>query len=202
MSRIYHNGLSQTLRMAFGPDRAEGTLITIQEIMRRLEHQAMAVMIFLFALPNVVPTPPGTSAITGLPLVFLTLQMVLSRPPWLPAFLAQRQVPTATLHMVLDRAEPWLARVERAIHPRLSPLTGDLAERLVGLLGLGLSLIILLPIPFGNVVPSLSLCMIALGFLGRDGAWVLLGIAGSIVAVFLLAGVYGAAVWALVASFG
>lgn len=200
MIRTYHHGLVNTLRQAFAAESADRATIAVSAIMHRLEHQALAMLIFLFALPNVVPTPPGTSAITGLPLVFLTLQMALSRPPWLPGFLSKREISVATLNMVLDRAEPWLARIERAIHPRLGGLTGDLAQRLVGILGLCLSLIIMLPIPLGNTAPALSLCIIALGLLGRDGAWVILGTAGAFAAVGILVGVYGGAIWALIAG--
>jgi hypothetical protein len=202
MTRTLPPSLAHTLREAFAADPGDGPTIAIHKIMVRLEHQALAVLIFLFALPNVVPTPPGTSAITGLPLFFLTLQMALSRPPWLPGFLTQKEIPVATLNAVLDRAEPWLARIERAIHPRLSALTGDLAGRLVGVLGLCLSLVIMLPIPLGNSAPALSLCIIAMGFLGRDGAWVLIGVTGAFAAVGLLFGVYGAAVLALVTGLG
>lgn len=202
MSQTHKPSLPATLRQAFGPDRSPEVAVTINEIMRRLEHQALAVLIFLFALPNMLPTPPGTSAITGLPLIFLTFQMVMSRPPWLPGVLARREISAATLHSVLDRAEPWMARVERAIHPRLAVLTGDLAQRLVGLMGMGLSMIIMLPIPFGNTGPALSLCLIALGLSGRDGVWVILGLVGALTSVILLVVVYGGAIWALMVNLG
>jgi hypothetical protein len=149
--------------------------ITLAEIVTRLGDQARGVLMVLFALPNCLPSPPGTSAVTGLPLVFLTLQMALNIRPWLPRGIGRRSVSREGLRNVLTRADPWLRRVEKLVHPRLGALTSDTAERLVGFLGLFLALTIMLPIPLGNMLPALALVAFSLGFIGLDGAWVLIG---------------------------
>lgn len=168
-------GLTDTLLSLTG-DAGGPEQLTLAEIVRSLDDQARGILMILFALPNCLPGIPGTSAVTGLPLVFLTLQMALNRPPWLPKFIARRSVSRQWLTDVLTRATPWLRRVERLIHPRLTVLTSDTAERLVGILGILLSCIIMLPIPFGNMVPALALIVFSMGFIGRDGAWILGGL--------------------------
>ena len=178
-------GLTETLLALTGSADAPGHL-TLAEIVTRLDNQARGVLMLLFALPNCLPGIPGTSAVTGLPLVFLTLQMAPNLPPWLPNFIARRSVSRQWLSDVLARAAPWLRRVERLIHPRLTFLTSDVAERLVGVLGLVLSAIIMLPIPLGNMLPALALIAFSLGFIGRDGAWVLGGLLLSGLAAALL----------------
>ena len=178
-------GLTDTLLGLTG-DAGAPEALTLAEIARSLDGQARGVLMILFALPNCLPGIPGTSAVTGLPLVFLTLQMALNRPPWLPGFIARRSVSRQWLSDVLTRATPWLRRIERLIHPRLTVLTSDPAERLVGILGLLLSCTIMLPIPLGNTLPSLALIVFSLGFIGRDGAWVLGGLFVSGMAAFVL----------------
>ena len=178
-------GLTDTL-LALTGDAGGPEALTLAEIVRSLDGQARGVLMILFALPNCLPGIPGTSAVTGLPLVFLTLQMALNRPPWLPGFIARRSVSRQWLSDVLTRATPWLRRIERLIHPRLTVLTSDPAERLVGILGLLLSCTIMLPIPLGNTLPSLALILFSLGFIGRDGAWVLGGLFMSGMAAFVL----------------
>ena len=66
----------------------------------------------------------------------------------------------------------------------------------MGAVCLLLSLILVLPIPFGNMLPSLAICIIALGMLERDGAWILGGLVSAVVA----AGVVGGLAYGLVKS--
>jgi hypothetical protein len=161
--------------------------LTLAQMVRQLDDQARSVLIILFAIPNCFPGVPGTSAVTGLPLVFLCVQMALQHPPWLPGFLSQRSVSKQWLTQVLDRAQPWIERIERLIHPRLSILTMGPAERLVGVLGTILSLTVMLPIPLGNTLPAIALICLALGLLGRDGLWIMLGLFVTGMAAALLA---------------
>ncbi len=194
-------GLTETLMLLTGRDDGPDQ-ITLAEIVSRLDDQARGVLIILFALPNCIPSIPGTSAVTGLPLVFLTLQMALNQPPWLPRFIAQRSVSRARLADVVARAVPWLLKVERWIHPRLEALTSDSAERLVGILGVILSVTVMLPIPFGNTLPSVALIVFAMAFIGRDGAWVLGGLFVTGMAAMLLAAAGWAAFLATLAVTG
>lgn len=91
-----------------------------------------------------------------------------------------------------QRIVPWLLRIERMIRPRLFALTEPVAERLIGLVALALAVILFLPIPFGNMLPGLTLALFALGILERDGIAVLAGLISAIVSAVLVAGVlYG-----------
>jgi hypothetical protein len=47
----------------------------------------------VFAFSNVLPAPPGVSGVLGLPLIYLSFQMMLGRMPWLPHIIADRSVP-------------------------------------------------------------------------------------------------------------
>jgi hypothetical protein len=79
--------------------------------------------------------------------------------------------------------------------PRMLALTGPLGERLIGLTGLVLALVVFLPVPFGNAIPGLALVLMAVGLLGRDGLAVLAGAAIGLAGLAVVSGfVYGAAV--------
>ena len=113
------DGLSQILpRLAEGEEER----ISIGDIVSRLENRAHTTLLVLFALPNVLPALPGTSAITGMPLVYLALQLTLGQQPWLPKFIANRSFSRAGLAVVIDQAKPWLECSERFLHPRLGAL--------------------------------------------------------------------------------
>ena len=63
-----------------------------------------------------------------------------------------------------------------------------------GGLGLLLSILIMLPIPLGNMLPALSILLIALGLLERDGVFVLAGLTTAALSLIVLSVFY----WALV----
>lgn len=85
--------LSQILfRIAEDETRAR---VSIGDIFEALGDRAFGALILIFALPNIVPTPPGTSAITGAPLVFLAAQLMLGWQPWLPGWITKRSLARA-----------------------------------------------------------------------------------------------------------
>lgn len=150
--------------------------ITIADLMHLMEGRARAALIFLFAFPNVLPAPPGLSAILGLPLLYLTSQMMLGRFPWLPKILSERGVRMSSFTAMVDRVLPLLTRAERLLRPRWSWIVGPRAERVLGAFALLLALVVTLPIPLANMLPAFAICLIALGVLERDGLWTVLGI--------------------------
>ena len=66
-------------------------------------------------------------------------------------------------------------------------------EYLVGLVRLLLAVVLVLPIPLGNMLPALAISMLALGILERDGFWILAGLAVAAVSAAVVSGVVFAA---------
>ena len=163
--------------------------VSIADLLAALQDRALAALLLIFALPNVIPVPPGTSALLGAPLLFLAAQLTLGRQPWLPRVVTERSMLRAHFAAVIARAAPWLARAERLLRPRWRAACRPPAEYLVGAICLVLSLIVFLPIPLGNMLPALAICVLALGILERDGAWVLAGVLTAIGSVGLIWGV-------------
>lgn len=186
MSEILRDIAAET-----GPER-----ITVADLLTAMEGRAFGALLLLFAFPNILPSPPGLAAILGLPLIYLASQLMLGRSPWLPNFIANRSISRVSFATVIIRATPWIARAERMLVTRLHILAGPVAQRLLGAVCLLLSLILVLPIPFGNMLPSLAICIIALGMLERDGAWIL----GGLFAAVIAAGVVGGLAYGLVKS--
>lgn len=163
--------------------------VSIGDLLASLEDRALAALLLIFALPNVIPVPPGTSALLGAPLLFLTAQLAFGMKPWLPQFITARSMSRDQFASLISRAAPWLSRAERLLRPRWSAWCRPPAEYLVGLVCLLMSLIVFLPIPLGNMLPALAICVMALGILERDGVWVLSGLFTAIAAVALVWGV-------------
>lgn len=179
---LAHDGLSERVSLA--------------DLLRGIETRALAGLLILFAVPNLLPGIPGTSAVTGLPLVILTFQLMMGRPPWLPAFILDRSLRRADLQAVMTRVEPPLRRLERVLRPRLSWFRSASAQRLIGVFMVLLSVLIMLPIPLANIMPALAIILMSLGFLESDGLFILIGLGVGVAAILLVVVVY----WAVIAS--
>lgn len=177
--------------------------MTIGQLVDSLGERAFGALMFIFAVPNVIPTPPGTSAILGLPLVILTYQVMMGRQSlWLPQTVRKRQISRNMLQTFVSKVLPVMGRLERILRPRFGfVVSSDLAERVIGLVAFPLALILFLPIPFGNIPPAAAIACLALGLAERDGLAVLLGYLLSAVSVAILAAISSALYVGVVAFF-
>lgn len=166
--------LSELLRHV--SDKA-GDKITLGEIADAMDDRSFGAFLVVFCLPNLVPLPPGATFILGLPLVFIACQMAFSRLDtiWLPKRLREYAFDNKAFSAVLDKFIPWMHKAERFIKPRL--FNGNRAiERVLGLFALLLAIIVFLPIPLGNMGPSLALALMGLGMTERDGVMMWVGV--------------------------
>ena len=81
---------------------------------------------------------------------------------------------------------PRLAKLERLLAPRLGWLFGAWGDRVVGLVCTLLALVLILPIPLGNLLPALAIALMSLGLMQRDGIVLLLGYATAAVSAGVL----------------
>ena len=153
-----------------------GIEITIGEIVDLFGRRAFGALLFAFALPNLLPLPPGSSSILGLPLLLLSPQVLIGvRAPWLPRVLDDRKLRCADLRKGLPRVIRFVEGVEKVSRARLAWLFGPVGDRLIGLVCTVLAFALILPIPLGNLVPAIAVGLLGLGLFQRDGALVLAG---------------------------
>lgn len=164
--------------------------ISIGDLLETLRRRALGALMFIFAVITALPMPPGVSAVVGAPLVFLTAQLMLGMGAWLPRIITDRSLSRVDFARVVKAAAPWLARAEGIMKPRLEFLAQRPAIHLVGLVAFLMAVILLLPVPGGNMAPSIAICIIALGVLERDGLWIAIGIATAIISTLVLAAIY------------
>ena len=187
--------LSEVLQQLAGDDGRER--ISVGDLLTALSDRALGALLFVFACPNALPALPGTSVILGAPLVLLAAQLAFKQQPWLPGFISQRSMSRADFQAMVKRICPWLQRAEKMLRPRASVWALPPMEYLVGVVCLLLAIVVLLPIPLGNMLPALAISMLALGILERDGYWIVGGLVMAAAASVLVSGVLFAAVQAL-----
>jgi len=168
--------------------------ISIGDLLEALRRRALGALMFIFAVPTALPMPPGVSAIVGAPLLFLSAQLMLGMRPWLPKIITDRSLSKVDFDKVVATTAPWLAKAESIMRPRMQFLAQRPVVHLVGLVALAMSIVLFLPIPLGNMLPSVAICIMSLGILERDGVWVIIGLLTAIASVVIVWGV----MWALI----
>jgi hypothetical protein len=162
--------------------------ISVADMLETMRARAFGALLLIFAFPNILPTPPGTAGILGLPLIFLSAQMMLGLQPWLPGVIARRSMARATFQGLVTRINPWLVKAERLLRARLKVLAWPVSQRVLGALCLVVSIALALPVPFANMAPAVALCLIGLGVLERDGVWILIGVLAAFGSLVYVAG--------------
>ena len=84
----------------------------------------------------------------------------------------------------------FLERVENLSRPRLSFVFSGPGQRLIGLVCTLFALVLILPIPLGNMLPAAAVSVLSLSLVQRDGLLALVGYAltAASVGVLVLAG--------------
>jgi hypothetical protein len=158
-----------------------GERITVADILDALGDRSFAALLVLFGALNLLPLPPGSSAVLGLPLIFVAAQLVYgSKRIWLPRFIADKSLSAEQFRALMDRLIPRLVWLERWIRPRYWPFWRRRGDRVTGCVTFLLAIIVTLPIPFGNWLPAFAITLLGLALSERDG---LLFTAGSVVGV-------------------
>jgi hypothetical protein len=161
--------------------------IAIADVRNAMGDRAFGAMMFVFAAPNTLPVnAPGVSVVLGIPLLFLSLQLMLGfAVPWLPQALVQATVTRQRFARVMNVVVPWMRRAEKLSKPRWPVLAAGFAERVIGLVCVVLSVVLILPVPFGNMGPAIAVCILAFALLERDGKATLTGMVAAAAALAL-----------------
>jgi hypothetical protein len=160
-----------------------GEKIHVGILLYRLRRRSFGGLFFFLALMSLIP---GISIFSGILMIILSVQLSIGlRAPLLPRFISEYSLNVDYLKIILNRTAKKIETVERYIKPRILPLTQTPFTIIFGVLIFCLSAVVMVPLPFTNLVPAIAISIIALGFLERDGLIVLVGTAISILAISL-----------------
>lgn len=181
---------------SFGEDKRP--VLTVGQMLDRFDSRAFGAMLLVFGLLNCLPLPPGSSTILSLPILLLAPQIALGQEiPWLPRKLIEHPLKRDDLRGLFRKLTPVVRRMELVTRPRLEFLFVPIGERLIGAVCTLLAMVLVLPIPLGNLAPGATVAVLSLSLLQRDGLLALLGYLMAAISVGLLAlsaGVVAAAV--------
>jgi hypothetical protein len=168
--------------------------VSIEELRDSMGDRGFAMLLVLFAALNLLPLPPGSTLILGIPLMLVSAQMMLGYPSaWLPRFLLAKSIGADRFRHAVTFVIPRLEWLERLVRPRHWPFETADADRYLGIATFVLAVAVFLPIPLGNWLPAFAIAVMGLALSERDGLFFVFGIATGIASLAVIGAVVGAA---------
>ena len=157
--------------------------VSLGDAMRQGGSRAHGLGLLLFALPETIPLPvPSLSTVLAIPLILIAGHLILfGEGQGIPKKIRDRCIPASVADKLAKYVAPVFEKLEHLSHHRWEPLADR--ERLLGAACLILAVILLLPIPFGNLPPAVCLAAIAFGMMQRDGVIVAVGLLGALACI-------------------
>ncbi|WP_342361621.1 exopolysaccharide biosynthesis protein [Terrarubrum flagellatum] len=177
--------------------------MTLRAVLDALGERAFALAMLLLALPNCIPMVPPVPLVCGLLIAVLAAQMMAGlRTPWLPRALLDFSVNRAEAARVVDKARPFISRLEKVLDRRVLVLTVSPGLRLVAaaLLLFAIALLVAAPI-VGQIPLGIAIALTGVGITERDGVVVIAGLAVGAIGVAISIGFIAAIVAGLMAIF-
>ena len=152
---------------------------TVAAILSRLGRRSFGGILILLAGLGLIP---GISVVVGFIILVLGLQMMVGfESPSLPKAFTQRQIKSARAHQVLGRCIQYVVFIEKWVKPRWTFMNKPIFTMALGLVITGLGFVMLLPLPFSNFPPAVTIIILSIGQLERDGLTVFVGLVASVV---------------------
>jgi len=164
--------------------------ISVRDLLSAFHERGFGFFLFLFALPAALPIPAfGINTIIALPLLLLTVQQAIGRHTiWIPEKWKDKTIKQDSVNGFIEKAAPWIKRIEFFIRPRLGFITQGHMSKFIGLLGFFMALAVSIPLPLTNTIPSFGIALMSIGILMRDGLAVLAGAVIGLAWIALLVG--------------
>lgn len=160
------------------PDKVEGDSLSVRELLQLLRRRSLLLTLAVLTAPNMLPfiNALGITHVTGILMFFFTAQMIMGREsPWLPGRLLCYELQKKDLEKVCRRGAPYVSWMEKFIKPRFPAAVSAHLLPLYGLLLFTLTFILMLPLPFVNVLPAVLMMLILLALIQMDGVLALIG---------------------------
>jgi hypothetical protein len=156
-------------------------VLPMDELVRTFGERGFgALLLILGLLSAVIGVIPGTTTLLGIPILIIGVQLLFRRDElWLPGWILKRDLPRAAFAEAAAKVRSRLERVERFSRPRLSFMSSDLSEALIGLMCVIWAAVLMLPLIGFNLFPSLIVAAFGFGLMQKDGVVMLVGWVGS-----------------------
>ena len=166
---------------------SDGEEMSLDDVVLAFEERGFGPLLIAPALLALLPIP-GVPSLCGIVIIFMAAQILIGRDrPWLPQRIRQISIGREKLVNWADKALPYARKIDKLIKPRLYPLTGQAAIRIMAAVCIFLALMIipLELLPMAAAVPALALILIGLALSSNDGILMCIAIAMAFVTLWI-----------------
>lgn len=165
-----------------------GEKVSVESLLNAVGRRAYGPILLLLGVISSSPIAvvPGLNWVFALLTLVIAVQILFGKHyPWVPRRILNFEFKRETMLSGLDKVEPYAARIDRFLKPRLTFLTEPPFMQLVALICIFAALVTfpLGLVPFGPLLPSLAILFFGLGLTARDGIMLILsglGLAGAV----------------------
>ena len=175
--------------------------LSLEQLLDRFSERSFGLFLLFVMLPTFLPIPIGMGGVSGVLTSLIGLQFLARLGhPWLPGFVARREIHRARLIHFRDRMGRVIGWIERLTKPRMQGMIDHpVAHFATGLLLTVLGIALALPLPLTNYPFGLVLLTFAFALIERDGALMLVAWGLGLVEIGVLVG-FSSQVLALIAK--
>ncbi len=187
LAAVFTQAAAATMRDSTAEPEAAALTVNLQELLRLHGEASTAVVLMLLSITTVLPMA-GVGTVLSFAIFALAWRWARQQET---TTLPQR-LGGLTLNVLWTRrclhALAWIySQADRQLKPRWLALTHDRTRPAWAVWIAVMGFVIFLPIPFGNVLPSLSLVSLSLGWMFRDGLALVMSAAFGVSALALMA---------------
>ncbi|BFT30349.1 hypothetical protein D210916BOD24_15250 [Alteromonas sp. D210916BOD_24] len=152
-------------------------------LLYKLRRRSFGGILFFLAIVSLIP---GISFFAGLAMILIGGQMLLGlRFPSLPRVLNQTSISVEVLKKVLQESAKKIEAIEQLTRPRFLVFNNDVFIRIVGCCIMVLAGLIIIPLPFTNLLPALTIILFSVAIAEKDGLLIVAGLFSSIASFWL-----------------
>ncbi len=160
--------------------------LTIDEILSSAGNMGFAFTMLVLSSIAIIPIPLPISFILGPPLVFLSLQIAKGKKCMiLPKRIGKISIDRKRMSMLMRRLYPFLAKLEKISKRRMLFMLNEKIMSLIGMFSLVMALAISLPLPLTGMLPGISITIISIGIMSKDGLIIIVGIISGLIGLLL-----------------
>lgn len=162
--------------------------ITVGEIVKHVEGEALLILCLVSILPFMQPIPlPGLSSVLGVIVLLQGIGLMVSSKPLLTKKMKDLNISHEKFEVIFKAAQKFstfTSKISAFKHPvvntRLSHVMCGIA-----IIFSAAFLSLPLPIPFSNLVPALSIFLICVGLLEEDVVLILMGMGITLTVIWM-----------------
>ncbi len=162
-------------------DETQGDKISFEDVIQALNHRGFGPMLVAPALIGILPTGaiPFMPNVVALFVLLIAVQILLGRTkPWMPKRIKNFSFSRQAYQNAYKKFRPYALWIDGFFHPRFEFLTGEMAQKLIAVMciGLALSIVVLAFIPFMAAIPCMAILLFGLGVSVHDGLLSAIGV--------------------------